>query len=77
MTEGWTMKEGERQKDGEEMQSKGQRADGKQRRTDEKRRQIDGKGKKDGKEVKLETAEGTDGGLKEWDRTKKTMYLET
>ena len=75
MTEGWTMKEGERQKDGEEMQSKGKRADGKQRRTDEKkRRQIDGKGKKDGKEVKLETAEGTDGGLREWDRTKKTMY---
>ena len=75
MTEGWTMKEGERQKDGEEIQSKGQRADVKQRRTDEKkRRQIDGKGKMDGKEVKLETAEGTDGGLRERDRTKKTMY---
>ena len=60
MTKGWTMKEGERQKDGEEMQSKGQRADRKQRGTDEKkRRQIDGKGKKDRKEVKLETAEGT------------------
>ena len=75
--ERWTI-EGERQKDGEGMQSKGQRADGEQRRSEEKRRrQIDVKGKKDEKEVKLETAEGTDGGLREWDRIKKTMVLES
>ena len=35
------------------------------------------KGKKDEKEVKLETAEWKDGGLREWDRIKKTMYLES